>query len=35
MFNGVAHPDIVLLHEEGGYEVLRHFTYEDYKRRMD
>lgn len=35
MFNGVAHPDIVLLHEEGGYEVFRHFTYEDYKRRMD
>ena len=30
LFNGVAHPDIVLLHEEGGFEVIRQFSYEDY-----
>lgn len=34
-FNGVAHPDIDLLHEDGELEVLRHFTPEDYIMRMD
>ena len=34
MFNGVPHPRIVLLHEDGRYETLREFGYEDYKSRM-
>ena len=35
LFNGTAHPDIALLHEDGRLETLRRFTYEDYKNRMD
>ncbi len=35
MFNGMAHPSIALLHSDGELEVLRQYTYEDYKRRMD
>ena len=35
MFNGVSHPDIVLLHNDGTLETLRHYTYEDYRNRMD
>ncbi len=35
MFNGIAHPDIAMLHEDGTLETLRQFTYEDYKNRMD
>lgn len=35
MFNGVRHPDIVLLRSDGKKEVLRHFEYEDYKNRMN
>lgn len=34
-FNGITHPDIALLHEDGEIEVLRSFSYEDYKNRMD
>ncbi|MBV9349226.1 MAG: carboxynorspermidine decarboxylase [Patescibacteria group bacterium] len=34
MFNGVQHPSIVLLKQNGEYEVLREFGYEDYKNRM-
>lgn len=34
MFNGISHPDIVLRRSDGTEEVLRHFTYEDYKNRM-
>ena len=34
MFNGVPHPSIVLLHEDGRYETLREFGYADYKNRM-
>ena len=34
MFNGVQHPAIVLLHEDGRYETLREFGYADYKNRM-
>ncbi len=34
MFNGVAHPDIVLQHSNGETEYLRRFDYNDYKNRM-
>lgn len=35
MFNGISHPSIGLLHEDGNLEILRDFGYEDYKKRMD
>lgn len=35
MFNGVSHPYIALLHTDGELEVLRRFSYEDYRDRMD
>ena len=35
MFNGISHPSIALLHADGELEMLRVFTYEDYKNRMD
>lgn len=35
MFNGIHHPSFVLQHIDGTLEVLREFTYEDYKNRMD
>ncbi|MBP3774798.1 MAG: carboxynorspermidine decarboxylase [Bacteroidaceae bacterium] len=35
MFNGVDHPPIAMMHEDGRLEILRRFTYEDYKSRMD
>jgi carboxynorspermidine decarboxylase len=35
MFNGIPHPAIALVHENGDTEILRTFTYEDYKSRMD
>ncbi|HIU89373.1 MAG TPA: carboxynorspermidine decarboxylase [Candidatus Caccomonas pullistercoris] len=34
MFNGIGHPAIVLLHENGQAEVLRRYAYEDYRDRM-
>lgn len=34
MFNGVRHPDICILHEDGSLEVVRRFGYEDYKLRL-
>lgn len=34
MFNGVAHPDIVLRLSDGTDKVLRHFTHQDYLDRM-
>ena len=34
MFNGVAHPDIVLCGSDGECQMLRHFDYQDYKNRM-
>lgn len=34
MFNGISHPDIALLREDGTLEYYRHFTYEDYRDRM-
>ena len=35
MFNGIHHPSIALLHDDGNLEILRKFTYEDYRGRMD
>ena len=34
-FNGISHPSIGMLHENGELEILRWFTYEDYRNRMD
>lgn len=34
MFNGISHPSIVLCRASGECEVLREFTYQDYKSRM-
>ena len=34
MFNGIAHPSIGLLHTDGTFELLRRYTYEDYRDRM-
>ena len=34
MFNGVRHPDICILRENGELEMLRKYNYEDYKKRM-
>lgn len=35
MFNGIHHPSFVMQHSDGRMEILRTFTYEDYKSRMD
>jgi len=35
MFNGIPHPAIAIKHENGDYEILRAYSYEDYKSRMD
>ncbi len=35
MFNGVGHPAIGMLKNDGKVEILRRFGYEDYKNRMD
>ena len=35
MFNGVRHPSVGMLHEDGKLEILREFGYEDYENRMD
>ena len=34
-FNGITHPSIAMLHQDGTLETLRTFTYEDYRNRMD
>lgn len=34
MFNGISHPSLVLAKKDGSYQVLRKYTYEDYKSRM-
>jgi carboxynorspermidine decarboxylase len=34
MFNGVRHPDIVLLAGDGTSRVVREFGYDDYKGRL-
>ena len=35
MFNGISHPALALAHVDGELELLREFTYDDYKSRMD
>ncbi len=35
MFNGITHPAIAMLRGDGGVEVLRRYTYADYRDRMD
>ncbi len=35
MFNGITHPSIGMLHQDGTLEVLREYGYEDYRSRMD
>jgi carboxynorspermidine decarboxylase len=34
MFNGVPHPAIAVLHEDGSIETLREFRYEDFRDRL-
>ena len=34
MFNGVKHPDIILLHPDGSQETIRRFTYVDFLSRL-
>lgn len=34
MFNGIQHPSIYISHSNGGVELLKEFTYLDYKNRM-
>ena len=34
MFNGIHHPSVALLHEDGELEIYRNFRYEDYRDRM-
>ena len=34
MFNGIQHPDIWLRRSDGSSELLRRFTYDDYRSRM-
>ena len=33
-FNGMALPDIAILHTDGRYEIVRHFDYHDFKERL-
>lgn len=35
MFNGIDHPSIALLHSDGELEVLRKYSFDDYRSRMD
>ena len=35
MFNGIQHPAMLYKHSDGTMEILREFTYDDYKNRMD
>ncbi|MDO5761952.1 MAG: carboxynorspermidine decarboxylase, partial [Bacteroidales bacterium] len=34
-FNGVTHPSIGMLYSDGTFQLLRSFSYEDYRDRMD
>ena len=34
-FNGITHPSIVMEHSDGTLEMLREYSYEDYRDRMD
>ena len=35
MFNGISHPAIAMMKEDGTIEIMREYSYEDYKSRMD
>ena len=35
MFNGIHHPSLLMRRMDGSLQTLRHFTYEDYRDRMD
>lgn len=35
MFNGIQHPSLGLLHEDGTFQLFRRYSYEDYRNRMD
>lgn len=35
MFNGISHPSIALWTKDGKLEMLREYSYEDYRSRMD
>jgi carboxynorspermidine decarboxylase len=35
MFNGIHHPAIAMLRQDGALQMLREFGYEDYRNRMD
>ena len=35
MFNGIQHPSIIFEKLDGTRQVLRQYTYADYKERMD
>ncbi len=35
MFNGISHPGIALLKKDGTLEILKEFSFEDFKSRMD
>ncbi len=35
MFNGITHPSLAIMHTNGDIELLRKFSYEDYRDRMD
>ena len=35
MFNGLSHPAIAMMKEDGTIEIMREYSYEDYKSRMD
>lgn len=34
MFNGIVHPSIAILHNNGELEIFKKFEYEDYRNRM-
>ncbi|MDO5482376.1 MAG: carboxynorspermidine decarboxylase [Bacteroidaceae bacterium] len=34
MFNGIGHPSIGMLYENGAFELFRRYVYEDYRDRM-
>ena len=35
MFNGIRHPSLTIVRQDGRHDVLREFRYEDYRDRMD
>lgn len=35
MFNGITHPSIALAREDGTFEILREYSFDDYLKRMD